>query len=427
MPKAKERLLYLFFLVFVFNIPLQAQQSEKDLAGSEDIPAESEIYLNLYIDCNNCDRTYIRESVTFVNHVRDLGESDIHVLVVNRRTGGGGNQYEFEFIGRGDYKDRGLKLNYFSSSDATWDEIRSGWVQKLMTGLLFYLADRPQANGFKIVSTRDIHEKKTVEVEDPWNYWVFDIDGNGSFQTESSQNRNRIGGDVSADRVTEDWKFRSRIYFNRNTQSFETDDGKISSISEWKGAWARIVKSMGPHFSSGFGGSVDASTFRNNDGSFSLGPAIEYSFFPYSEITRRILTLEYSLSGQRINYDQSTIYNKTEETLFRHDLEAQLRFITPTGYASVNGEFSQYLHDLSKNSIEFNGQLSQRLFKGFSVNLRAGMEIIHDQLYLPKGDASLEEVLLRQKQLATTFEYNGSIGLSYTFGSIYNNIVNSRL
>jgi len=40
--------------------------------------------------------------------------------------------------------------------------------------------------------------------------------------------------------------------------------------------------------------------------------------------------------------------------------------------------------------------------------------------------ASLEEILLRRRELETSYYYYFSIGLSYTFGSIYNNVVNPR-
>jgi hypothetical protein len=52
--------------------------------------------------------------------------------------------------------------------------------------------------------------------------------------------------------------------------------------------------------------------------------------------------------------------------------------------------------------------------------------MIHDQLSLPKEDIATEEILLQRKQLATQYQYWASIGFSYTFGSIYNNIVNPR-
>jgi len=52
--------------------------------------------------------------------------------------------------------------------------------------------------------------------------------------------------------------------------------------------------------------------------------------------------------------------------------------------------------------------------------------IIHDQLGLVKGGVSPEEVLLRRRDLETQYYYYTSIGFSYTFGSIYNNVVNPR-
>ncbi|MDA0334911.1 MAG: hypothetical protein O2782_07090 [bacterium] len=55
------------------------------------------------------------------------------------------------------------------------------------------------------------------------------------------------------------------------------------------------------------------------------------------------------------------------------------------------------------------------------------MERINDQLSLAVGGATLEEVLLRRRELATDYKVWSRAGLSYTFGSIYNNVVNTRL
>ena len=52
--------------------------------------------------------------------------------------------------------------------------------------------------------------------------------------------------------------------------------------------------------------------------------------------------------------------------------------------------------------------------------------IIHDQLGLVKKALSTEEVLLRRRELESQFFYYTSLGCSYTFGSIYNNMVNPR-
>jgi hypothetical protein len=52
--------------------------------------------------------------------------------------------------------------------------------------------------------------------------------------------------------------------------------------------------------------------------------------------------------------------------------------------------------------------------------------LLRDQLYLPRGNLSDEERLLRLRQLATSYNYFVQVGLSYSFGSIFNNIVNPR-
>lgn len=49
-----------------------------------------------------------------------------------------------------------------------------------------------------------------------------------------------------------------------------------------------------------------------------------------------------------------------------------------------------------------------------------------DQINLPAAGLSPEEVLLRRRQLGTEFEYRVNMGFNYTFGSIFNNIVNPR-
>ena len=43
-----------------------------------------------------------------------------------------------------------------------------------------------------------------------------------------------------------------------------------------------------------------------------------------------------------------------------------------------------------------------------------------------KGGASLEEVLLQRRQLETTYNYFFQVGFSYSFGSIFSNVVNPR-
>lgn len=85
------------------------------------------------------------------------------------------------------------------------------------------------------------------------------------------------------------------------------------------------------------------------------------------------------------------------------------------------------VEDMSKHRITFNTNLSVRIIKGLSVQFDFRAENIHDQINLPKTEASLEDILLNKVQLPSTFALYSGIGLRLQFGSIYNNIVNNRL
>ncbi len=53
----------------------------------------------VFIDCNRCDIDYIKTEITFMNYVWDRKEADVHILITIQRTGSGGREYTFAFIG----------------------------------------------------------------------------------------------------------------------------------------------------------------------------------------------------------------------------------------------------------------------------------------------------------------------------------------
>jgi hypothetical protein len=148
--------------------------------------------------------------------------------------------------------------------------------------------------------------------------------------------------------------------------------------------------------------------------------------FPYRESTRRALTALYSAGVRSARYREITIFDETEEVRPAHALWLVYSERQPWGSASANVSFSQYLHDTRKNSVSFGGNVNVRLFRGFSFDVRANYSKVKDQLSIPKEEASTEEILLRLKQLQTDFRYSMNLGLSYRFGSSFNNVVNPR-
>ena len=114
------------------------------------------------------------------------------------------------------------------------------------------------------------------------------------------------------------------------------------------------------------------------------------------------------------------------ENLLKESLTITLEFKQKWGTFSSSLEGSHYFHDFKKNRLQFRSELSLRLIKGLNFNIGGSYSRVHDQLSLPRGEATFEEILLRRKQLATTYNYRFSIGLSYTFGSTRSNVVNPR-
>ncbi|MBK7871334.1 MAG: hypothetical protein IPJ74_12000 [Saprospiraceae bacterium] len=127
------------------------------------------------------------------------------------------------------------------------------------------------------------------------------------------------------------------------------------------------------------------------------------------------------------NYLDSTIYNEIRENLFNQSLSMEARFRQPWGDIFSTLSASNYLHDFSKNRVELDSHISVRVFKGFAVRMSTEVDLIRDQISLPATSASLEDLLLQQRQIATNFRMRMGFGINYTFGSAFNSVVNTRL
>ncbi|HEY2905735.1 MAG TPA: hypothetical protein VGJ29_07520, partial [Vicinamibacterales bacterium] len=158
----------------------------------------------------------------------------------------------------------------------------------------------------------------------------------------------------------------------------------------------------------------------------SFAPGIQYDVFPYKESTRRSLTFEYAAGVVNYKYAGLTVFDKLRETVPRHYAIAQLELKQPWGSLTVYSTLSQQLNHMDRYRESVWGEADVRLFKGFSFNVYAQYDKIADQISLKKESATEAEVLLRLQQLETNYSYYFNFGISYRFGSIFNNIVNPR-
>ncbi|MDP9347633.1 MAG: hypothetical protein M3P24_00585 [Gemmatimonadota bacterium] len=383
----------------------------------------------VFLDCNGffCDMDFYRTEIGFVNYVRDRQDADVHVLITRQQTGGGGGEFTLAFLGLRRSEGQKQTLRHFSSPTDSQDQVRRGLAAKIKLGLIPYVAGTPAAERLRISYEAPKAQPSAGEVRDPWDYWTFRVGMRGYFNGESFQSFNDLNGSFSASRVTRAWKTRLSVNANRSESRFELPNGKtITSDRQDYGANTLMVKSLGEHLSAGVQGYANRSTFSNYDLAVRGGPAVEYNLFPYSESTRRQLTFRYSVGAAHYDYEQITIFDRMEETRLDHSLTASLDVKQRWGSAGISAEGAHLLDDPAKNRLVLFGNADLRLFKGFSLNFFGSGSRIRDQLNIQKQEGTSEEILLRQRQRLTSFRYFGSVGVSYTFGSIYNNVVNPR-
>lgn len=421
--------LCLLFLLSCLDVSsLYACEAQRDTAdvGSEALHQEAPY---VYIDCNRCDYNHIRREITFVNYVRDPEQADVHVFVTDEGTGGGGREYELSFIGRQAFEDVDYTLVHSIGRNATQDETRESLNRVLKMGFVPYVMQTPLASRLSVNYEGEGEGTSMQQAEeDPWDYWVFEVYAGRLYMgLESNQSEFDSRWGFYADRVTEDWKIRMRPYFNFDYVEIQQEDGEaVTSHNHRHGVDSYAIMSISDHWSTGLFSTYLTRNDRNIRHRFQANPGVEYSFFPYDEATRKSITLVYRLGYTQVDYYEETIFEQTRETLLNHRLEASVSVHQPWGDINTGLSGSHYFHDFAHRRAEFYGSISFRVTEGLSLNFQADFEMIQDQLSLPIGDTSLEEVLLNQRELATDFSLSGSIAISYSFGSDFANVVNTR-
>jgi len=394
-------------------------------------PAGPSEAIRVFLDCQRarCDQEHFRREVNFVNHVRDRRDAQVHVLITSQETGGG-TEYTFLFIGLQEFAGREDTLRFVTSDTDTEDERREGQTQTLKLGLMTYVVGSPVARDISISYRAPVQRPATPQAEhDPWNFWVFRISGGGDMEMESSTADYSIDGSVSANRTTELWKTTFSLRGNYNEERYDVDEDStiVSTTADWN-ADARIIRSVGSdHWAVGTELSASKSTRYNHDLALRARAAVEYSFFPYSESTRRSLTLLYTVGIARFDYEEMTLFEKMDELTGEQELTLTLSAIQPWGTVSTSLEGFTFLHSLAQHRIQLSGRMSFRLLRGLDFNMGGSVARIKDQIYLSAEGASEEEILLERRQLGTDFRVNTNFSRSYRFGSIFNNVVNPRM
>ncbi len=388
---------------------------------------ETKESLKIYLDCNRCDNTYIKQNLGNVQFVRDQSLGDVHLFFLIQRNGSGGNQYDIDFIGKNDFEAINYKLSFSTDTNMTSDDVRKRTLEYIKLGLVRFWIEKNTLDDVKVEVPSPVNEEEEKkEVEDPWNYWVFRIGANGWYEGQESSKSSSLNFNFSAKRVTGKNKFSLRIGFNERKSTFTFDGTDIVSINNGKSINISDIISINNHWSYGVFGSLGASTYSNYDNYWSLKPALEYNFFKYDDSAKKQLILSYRFGARFNDYIEKSVFARNFELLWEHSVV--LGGSVRQEWGNINGEasFDQYLHDTTLNALGFYLGANIRVFKGFNLNVGGNYRITRNQVNLPAGDVSLEELLLQQQQLQSGYNYFFNVGVSYSFGSIYNTIVNPR-
>ncbi|MGB0396008.1 MAG: hypothetical protein ACPGC6_04490 [Flavobacteriaceae bacterium] len=403
----KQLLLTIFIVLIFFK---SAAQSDK---------------IKVFLSCR-CDDDFIKQNTLVFDYVRDRTLSDIEVFVFEITNAGGGRNYSFEYKGKNDFQNMDNEISIDIPSNLTFVESREQLLKTFKLGMVYFLQNTTFQNQLEVT----FHNEKDQPGElslDQWKNWVFEVSGSFNFENERSIKEEEYNLGLEVDRVTEMWRIRSDFGMRRSVKFFSGDEESYNSERKRTFFSGSVVKSLSNHFSTGVFGYYLNDTFRNYRSFVNFSPALEYNFIPYSEVLTREITLAYKVGYNFYEYFEKTIYGFLNQKMFNQSLTLNLRYREKWGSIYSYLVASQFLDQPDQNRLTLNNNINLRIVRGLSLRISGNFQLIRDQINLPQGEASIEDLLLRQRQISTDFQNRISLGLSYTFGSIFNNIVNTRL
>jgi hypothetical protein len=385
----------------------------------------------VFLDCQSrgCDFDFIRTELSWVTWVRDRFDADVLLLVTTLRAANGGQEFTVTFLGQKRFAGHVDTLRHSSLPNDPDDRLRRDLVRTFALGLAPLAARTPVAPRLAVTfqAPRGQAQATPASVRDRWNFWLFRASANGFVNGEQQQRFGNGFGSVTANRITANTKITTGLNADVSAQRFTLSDGaRFTNTLRGYGLNALVTRGLGAHWSVGAKVVGQYSDFLNYDANLRAAPAVEWNFFPYAQATRRQLTVLYAPGVSRFDYQQRTVFDRVAETRPDHLLIVAANARQPWGSVNLTATASQLLDDLSKNNLQLRGQLDLRLGRGLSINVGGSAARVRDQLYLPRGQLSDDQILVRQRALATGYRYFANLGLSYTFGSIYNTVVNPR-
>ena len=379
--------------------------------------------LKVFLDCN-CDENYLKQNTSFLKYVRDQDLADIEIFILDVYTPTGSRSFEINIDGNNIYHEISTSSKVVGYSNDTSSTLRDKLLNKVKLALVPFLDE----GGYNIKIDVDSNLDDYSTKDDKWMNWVFELSGSYNNDKEETRKTNRYEIEFEIDKLTPEWRIGIDFSRSESNRNFFSNDNIYSSNRKTTSLRARVVRSVSNHFSLGAFVGGFQNTYENIDFQRYIMPAIEYSLFPYEDVLSREVTLAYRIGTGKRNYIEKTIYGYTKQIVYPHGLTLNVKFRKKWGNISSYLRGDQFLNDGTKKRLSLRSSLDIRVFEGLAVRFSSNINLIRDQYNLAASStSSIEDLLLQQRQIATDYKTSFSVGLSYTFGSIYNSVINTRL
>ena len=414
----------IFFAIVFLGIFANSIAQEND-----SIPKNNylRVYLNSTSDNSNFinnNENYIKVKLWYIDYVRDPKEAQVHIIINSQPTASGGSQYSIRFLGKEKFENKNDTLTYIAKYENSNRETRDELTNVITMGLMPYLA----SNGQQKHMTFDYTDRsKLVEQSiDKWNNWVYTATLNAYLNGDKVSQIFVGDGSLSAAKITDKWKSRFTIGGSFGSNNYETSTYNYSGSTNIFDVKALQVKSLNEHWSLGLEAGYYSSTYSNIKSQFSIAPGVEYNLFPYSQSINHLFTFKYRIQPLLNTYLHETVYYKNTEFLFNNILDLTYTHIASWGNISSTLTTQNYLNVSNAYRIDLINQMNFRVATGLFFNVTGNVSYINNQLSLSSQSYTNEEIILKQREALTNYSYSLVVGIRYSFGSIFNNIVNPR-
>ncbi|MBP6455387.1 MAG: hypothetical protein KA275_01555 [Chitinophagaceae bacterium] len=385
--------------------------------------------INVFLDCSNggnCHKDFIRQELQVVNFVRDRQDADVHVLSNIQYMESGAALQTLYFIGNKLFENKTDTISYKIATGIQENEERNLLLENLKIGLFQFIIKTEQALNIQLNYKKDDDNgspKKESFEKDVWDYWVFQLGLNGSMDGNQNYFNAYGNGNINANRETN--KNKTSINLNSDlSQQKYNDNGDVYSYTfKNYNVYFNYAYKFKEHWAFGVSSGYTNSLFSNYKFRVNVNPKIEYSYYPYNDYNTKRFVFFYDAGPLSQSYYDTTLFLKTKEFLFQHSFGSIASFTQAWGSVNIGAFWSNYLHDFSKNNLSLNGAISIKVARGLNFALWGNYNFVHDQINIRKGEATLDQLLVRNKELLSSYNYNLGMGISYRFGSKNNNAI----